>query len=316
MNITKDLIDQARQTDMIDFLARRNGFTFKKQHSGYRCDQHTSLSIKEDRLSWFWHSKNLGGYGAIDYLIRIEDLHFKTAMEELDGNSYVACTPTQVKKSLSILTLPKKKNIAVRLHKYLCVQRGIASNIVGALLDEGKIYESDKGNIVFVAFDEYNKPRFASIHGTYADKDKNVRRDCSGSDKSYGFNMTYTQTPRLYIFESPIDAMSHATLETIKTNDVNAWKQQNRLSLSGTSDKAIQKYLEMHPFTKELVFCLDNDDAGRNATKSMILKYENMGCKAINEPPRGKDLNDDLLAFTAQKRAEKSTHRHPFEVSI
>lgn len=307
------IIEDARNTDMINFLRKRNGFTFTVHPGSYRCDQHTSLVIDDDRLSWYWHSKGVGGYGAIDYLIRIEDMTFKNAMEAIEGNIQIAYVPAKTKKSSSILNIPKKKHIAVRLYKYLCVHRGIADNIVNTLIDEGKIYESDRGNLVFVAYDETNKPRFASLRSMYPDKC--FRRDCSGSDKSYGFNMTFSQTPRLYIFESPIDAMSHATLEIISTGDKNAWTQQNRLSLSGTSDKAILKYLEMHPFTKELIFCLDNDDAGRSATTTMIRKYENMGCTAFDEPPRGKDLNEDLLAVKTQKRTEKSTHRRSFEVS-
>jgi len=128
--------------------------------------------------------------------------------------------------------------------------------------------------------------------------------------------MTYTESNRLHIFESPIDAMSHATIYCINKNDKNAWRNQNRLSLAGISDKALQHYLETHPNVEELIFHLDNDEAGKSATEEKVQKYEKMGFKTFDEPPRYKDLNDDLLALTEQKKAEKRAQRHHYEVGI
>jgi DNA primase len=110
--------------------------------------------------------------------------------------------------------------------------------------------------------------------------------------------------------------MSHASLEIINTGDKNAWKHTNRLSLSGTSDKAIPKYLEMHPFIKELVFCLDNDEPGIEAANKLMKKYASDGFTAGIEYPIGKDFNDDLLIVTAQKRAEKRTLKRHYERGI
>lgn len=47
----------------------------------------------------------------------------------------------------------------------------------------------------------------------------------------------------------------------------------------------IQKYLDKHPEVTKIVLCLDNDEAGRNATKALqtVLsdKYE-----VIDKPPK------------------------------
>ena len=128
--------------------------------------------------------------------------------------------------------------------------------------------------------------------------------------------MTYTESNRLHIFESPIDAMSHATIYCINKNDKNAWRNQNRLSLAGISDKALLHYLETHPNVEELIFHLDNDEAGKSATEEKVRKYEKMGFKTFDEPPRGKDLNDDLLALTEQKKAVKRTQMHHYDIGI
>ena len=86
-----------------------------------------------------------------------------------------------------------------------------------------------------------------------------------------------TPSERLYIFESPIDAMSHASLENAITGDSEAWKQHSRLSLAGTSDTAIPFFLNQHPTVRELVFCLDNDFAGRKASVELTRKYLDKG---------------------------------------
>jgi hypothetical protein len=45
-------------------------------------------------------------------------------------------------------------------------------------------------------------------------------------------------------------------------------------------------------------------------------KYASDGFTTSIEYPIGKDYNDDLLAVTAQKRAEKSTLKHHYERGI
>ena len=99
--------------------------------------------------------------------------------------------------------------------------------------------------------------------------------------------MTYTTVNQLYLYESPIDAMSHATMEIIIKGDKSAYRSNNRLSLAGTSDIALPMYLEKHPFVKELVFCLDNDEAGRVASSAMSKKYAEKGYFVRVEPPLG-----------------------------
>jgi hypothetical protein len=123
--------------------------------------------------------------------------------------------------------------------------------------------------------------------------------------------MSDSQSGLLYIFESPIDAMSHASLENALTGDKNAWRRDNRLSLAGTSDAALPKYLETHPHIMELVLCLDNDPPGREASVVIARKYAEKGYRTRIELPRSKDYNEDLQLFTAtRKRGLISTKRN------
>lgn len=231
----------------------------------------------------------------IDFLMKIENMSFCDSLEEVDVTNYKECRSQIIPKPevAKILFLPEKAKWQINIFDYLCVKRGIDFEIVKTLAGEEKIYEDMRRNIVFVGHDEYGIPKFASVRGTA--HGSQYRVDCAGSDKRYGFHMTYCQSPQLYIFESPIDAMSHATLENIITQNPKAWQGQNRLSLSGTSDKALEKYLELHPNVRELIFCLDNDPPGRDAAIMFAKKYDKKGFHTRLELPKHKDYNEELL---------------------
>jgi hypothetical protein len=307
--IDKNIVEQARNADIIAFLEKYHGFTFKPMGGGYRCQQHTSLAVKADRLSFYWHSRGVGGFGALDYLVKAENMAFREAVEVITGTT-PPTVPQQREQDKAeppkILVLTEKAGIQLRLYDYLCVKRGIDLCIVNALVQKEMLYLDKWNNVVFVGYDEHNKARFASLRGTHGNA--SFRGDCSGSDKRYGFTMAaYSPSERLYIFESPIDAMSHASLVNADTGDTGAWKRDNRLSLSGTSDTALNFFLNQHKSVKELVLCLDNDPAGREAAAIIARKYAAKGFTVLVHFPAGKDFNDDLQTLKQQIQADKGT---------
>ena len=305
MNIDNKIIEQARHTDMITFLEQRYGFTFTRRGNTFRCRQHPSFAVKNDRLSWFWHSKGFGGFGVLDYLIKVERMEFREAVGLVCGIS----TPTArnrgdspIPEQPKILVLPERAGIPLLLYDYLCVKRGIDSEIVYSLINEGKLYEDRRGNVVFVGYDENKKPRFATLRGTRSV----YRGDCAGSDKRYGFNMAaYAPSERLYLYESAIDLMSHASI--VKA-DTGAWRHHHRLSLAGTTDAAMPFFLNQHEEVKVLVFSLDNDAAGREAAALFAEKYVQKGYMARIELPKGKDFNEDLVVGIKQLQGKRKVH--------
>ena len=292
--IDNKTIEQARNADIIAFLEKYYRFTFSNKGNSYRCKQHPSLAVKADRRSFYWHSKGVGGFGVLDYLTKVENMPFREAMGMVVGSLPIA-TEAKV-ESPKVLVLPEKAGIPLKLYDYLCLKRDIDSDIVNTLMQKEMLYEDKRGNVVFVGYDERNKPRFASLRGTHGD----FRGDCLGSDKRYGFNMAAdAPSERLYIFESAIDAMSHASL------DKSTWEQHHRLSLSGTSDTAVQFFLNQHREVKELAFCLDNDPVGREVAVSLARKYAGKGYLTRIELPSAKDFNGDLQERKLQLQARK-----------
>ena len=68
----------------------------------------------------------------------------------------------------------------------------------------------------------------------------------------------------------------------------------------GTSDLALSFFLNQHKEVKELVFCLDNDAPGREASGRLEKKYADKGYSTSASAPTGKDYNEDLAALLAQ----------------
>lgn len=122
------------------------------------------------------------------------------------------------------------------------------------------------------------------------------RGEVAGSDKASGFLIgSEGINDCVYVFESFIDAMSHANLYNIKYGNKDAWKLHNRLALGGTADTALMELLKRKPNIRNICLCLDNDSAGRTAAKEIAGKLRSMGYINIYERyPNEKDYNDEL----------------------
>lgn len=299
--IDKTILNNARSIDLIDFLERYKGFHFRPTIGEYRCTEHTSLAVKSDRLSWYWHSKGIGGYGAIDFLMKIEGFDFKEALTLLADEPIPAPLPptTDIQRDFII---PEKAKSNRRAYAYLTITRGLDSKIVQELFQKEYIYEDIKGNAVFVGIDEQGKPRYATLRGTYTDKP--FRMDYVGSDKRYSFCINGASS-HLYTFESPIDCISHATLENTIQGNTGAYRADSRLSLGGTSGIALAYYLQRYSHINELIFCLDNDDTGRKRAIRLAREYADKGYYTRLELPTLKDYNEVLLQYRHEQKKQK-----------
>ena len=160
------------------------------------------------------------------------------------------------------------------------------------LKDNTKIFKNNlvvstgknaQGEISYAAF------RIASTNYRF-------RGEVAGSDKASGFLIESEGiNDCVYVFESFIDAMSHANLYNIKYGNKDAWKLHNRLALGGTADTALMELLKRKPNIRNICLCLDNDSAGRTAAKEIAGKLRSMGYINIYERyPNEKDYNDEL----------------------
>ena len=282
--------DKAKNTDMIDFLGKYMGFEFKKVGKYYRCRQHDSLVICPDRQGFSWNSRNISGSDAIDFLRNVENKSFREAMEIILYGSFSTeiqpeiCKPTQNRLILPEPTTTKFS----RLYDYLCNERKISEDVVNDFIESKMLYQDKKGNCIFVGFDENGTARIRGTSPT-----RKYRADCKNSDKHYAFKQLGKDTKRIYIFEAPIDLMSHCTI-TDMIYGRGTYKQQTRISLCGVSDVALKTFLENYE-VKILNFRLDNDDAGHEAVDKFTEKYIEKGYEVHSVFSKGKDINEDLM---------------------
>lgn len=322
MHITREQKEAANQTDLVDYLSKK-GYELKKMGTCYKIKirrkfpgDMSSLSIFENRRGWKRWSTGEHGGDAISFLEKNMGMSFQEAVIELiGGQTFSNTTPkpspisNKTNNSKKTLELPQKCDGKFsRLFAYLNKTRMIDANIISKMISDKMIYQDIHNNVVFVGYNEQNKAAFACVRGTNTSKP--FKGDCDGSDKKYAFSIEGTNKSKLYIFEAPIDLLSHATLTNKFIKNEKAWTVHSRLCLAGTSDVALKQYLKTHPDIKELHFFLDNDAAGRSAAEKHCKKYSEKGFVTFNHCPKYNDVNEELVAFITHKPPPNTVPKH------
>lgn len=283
--------------------------------NNYTTRTHDSLKISNGK--WMWWSRGIGGKSALDYLIKVREMDFVEAVQTIMGNGSVRSpTPENAKGYVNQpLLLPERSPSTDVVFEYL-FGRGIDYEIINYCLEKELVIESlPYHNVVFIGYDERNKPKYAAYRATNQSR---LMGDCTGSKKQYSFRLTAENTGEVHLFECAIDLLSYATLMKSEGKD---WRQFNLVSLAGVySPKqnigdskvpvTVRNLLEKDKSIKRIILHLDNDIAGRKATKALqtILsdKYE-----VVDDPPKcGKDVNDFLcIKLGISKKNERSFER-------
>ncbi len=306
--INEEQLAAARRVDLLTYLQEREPQELVRSAPGeYRTVSHGSLVISNG--AWYWNRGHFGGVSALDYLVKVRGLSLAEAVESVSGirASYPSLSlpvnRPEPKREAKPLILPPQTKYPRQLLAYL-QGRGIVADVIRQCLDNGSLYESRHNGeavCVFVGRDESGTARFGCMRGINRD----LKRDCAGSDKRFSFNMPATEddSGALAAFEAPIDVQSHATLYP-------DWSG-HRLSLGGTSDVALRAFLEAHPHINRISLCLDADEAGRTAARqitSFLTGDERFAHIAVttDPPPYGKkDYNEALLHAVSLERAHK-----------
>ncbi len=298
--IAPEVITEAKRMDLLTYLREYEpGELVKFSSNIYTTRTHDSLKISNGK--WMWWSRGIGGKSALDYLIKVRGMDFVQAVQTIMGNGSVSFPTCKNIKSYEEqpLLLPQKSPTTEVVFDYL-FGRGIDYEIINHCLEQELIIESlPYHNAVFIGYDENKEPKYAAYRATNQSR---IMGDCTGSKKQYSFRLTAENTGEVHLFECAIDLLSYATLMKLEGKD---WRQFNLVSLAGVySPKqkiedskvpvTLGRLLEKDKTIRRIVLHLDNDIAGRKATKALqtILsdKYE-----VVDDPPQyGKDVNDFL----------------------
>lgn len=313
MRYTPEQIAAADSIDLAGYLEGR-GYALKREGSQMRLAEHESLYIKGNQ--WYWFSQRKGGK-AISFLTEYEGRSFPEAMKILTGEEPVSAKPLLKAKpierqAVKELLLPKPAVNNNAAFAYL-KSRGIDAKIIKRCIDKGLIYQTNmfyikredgsfeekqcSPQVVFVGRNKDGVPKYACTRSCRG----NEKHDAYGSDKAYAFSLPQKGSKAVWVFESAVDALSHAMLSGYSKYDYSA----HRISLGGVAPAALQRFLADHPEVQYVNLALDNDEQGREAAKS-IAGMLDIRYKVYDHPPvNGKDYNEDLLTRQEQFRTKR-----------
>ena len=305
---TQEEYEKASQVELLDYLISNNYKLKKVGTNEYTLEEHDSMRINSVKNTFFWNSRNIGG-STIQFLQHYEGKTFVEAIKVLNGqsiSSYVNSSNKIVKalveEEKGELILPEKNEDNKRAIAYLTKTRKIDPEIVNSLIKQGNIYESkDKHNVVFLGSDKDGKVKYAMQRSTLTNS--SYKGDCKNSDKEFGFRLARNdKSNRVYVFESAIDLLSHASISKHLGNN---WKESNRVSLGCLSFKAMDNFLQDNENIKEIVLFLDNDKAGRDNAYKFYKNYGN-DYKIDIVGVKNKDLNQTWQDYLKDKEIDKN----------
>lgn len=303
--IDPEAILEAKRMDLLTYLQNYEPHELVHYSGNTYCTRsHDSLKISNGK--WFWWSRGIGGRSALDYLIKVRELSFTDAVEQIIGRaaSIPPVLVSQKQQKSKILLLPEPHPYTNEVEQYL-VRRGIDRGLIHVCIADGRIYENrnepEPGgnvyiNVVFVGFDAQGQRKYAALRGISGD----FKGEATGSDKHYSFAIPALEpSDSVHLFESAVDLLSYATLVKMSGKDYSA---ENLLSLAGVYQPqkdiskskvpaALTRFLEDNPQVQNVLLHLDNDYAGRMATKAIMtvlpkeytaLDRHPSGCKDVN----------------------------------
>lgn len=293
----------ANSVDLAEFL-RCQGEQLVRSGPEMRMKSNHSITISGNK--WYDHAIRKGG-GPVDFLQYLYSMDYQGAMQMLLGGygasvPFPAAMPKESRQEKEF-TLPKANKNMRRVFAYLSKSRGIDTKVLSAFAKKELIYEdAAHHNAVFVGRGMDGTPRHAHLRSTQS-FGKTFRINEAGSKPQYSFHWV-GQNDTLYAFEAPIDLLSYISLCPEE------WEVSSYVALCGLSEKPILWMLEQHPNLKRVTLCLDNDQAGIEATKRItdILTEKGYGDVICSFSMR-KDWNEDLKAAKGLVQTEQSSVR-------
>lgn len=285
INFTKEQREQARRTDLADFLISQ-GEKVKKSGSEYEwLDGSQKVTIRGHL--WYHQYEQKGG-DAVDFVRRFYNKDYAEAVEMLlnNGGGQIVNLQTTEREQKPFI-LPPRNDRMSRVFSYLLLTRGIDKDVLFEFVRKKMIYESAYyHNAVFVGYDSSGKPRHAHKSGTVTSNP--YKGNVAGSQPEFSFHWHGT-SDKIFLFEAPIDMLSYISMH--KEN----WQEHSYAASCSVSDRVLFQCLKDNPNIKNVFLCFDNDEAGQTANKRIADKLNSMNIKSEILIPIHKDWNEDIL---------------------
>jgi hypothetical protein len=271
----RDRADRVRGIPLQSLLLRtgaeRDRCDKAKWHTGKGTISFTGMKF----MNW---DQSVGGGGAIDLAMHLNDLDFKSAVAWLWNHfphpdyrePQLPCRPSLTLPPQDLSKLPGVK-------RYLVNERAIAASLIQPLIESGRLYADNRGNAVFLLLGKENRPVGAELRGTTPARWRGM---ATGSQKDLGyFSIPAPRATTIVLCESAIDAISCFALHPAYLC----------ISTAGARQKPLWLPLLIHHGYE--IYCgFDTDDTGENMATEMIALYPSV--KRLR--PMHHDWNDVL----------------------
>lgn len=297
IHFTKEQREQARRTDLANFLIRQ-GEKVRKSGSEYEwLDGSQKVTIRGHL--WYHQYEQKGG-DAVDFVRRFYNKDYAEAVEMLLNNCDGQIVNLQTtEREQKPFILPPRNDRMSRVFSYLLLTRGIDKDVLFEFVKNKMIYESAYyHNAVFVGYDSSGKPRHAHKRGTVTSNP--YKGNVAGSQPEYSFHFNGT-SDKMFLFEAPIDMLSYISMH--KEN----WQEHSYAASCSVSDRVLFQCLKDNPNIKNVYLCFDNDEAGQVANKRIADKLNSINIKSEILIPIHKDWNEDLTL--SEKGDERICHQ-------
>lgn len=254
------------------------------------------ISIEQDE-KFFNHDMNVGGGGAIDFIMHFENLNFNDAIKRLsslflnENITHYARQP-KIPKVKKEFVMPSINDNTVQIVSYL-KNRCISEEKINSLLLLNVLFADKNNNIVFPLKNIKGQIIGAEQKGTMPNK----KFSRVLGDKGF-FVFKNTTDKTVYFCESPIDAISLS-------------ESKDGLFIS-TGGENTTRLLEFAAFFKSrdfrIVAAFDNDAIGQKYTESIKDFIDEILI------PIGKDWNEDLQNELLQEAKKIGAKAPKFKV--
>lgn len=285
IHFTEEQKQRAAAVNLEEFLRCRGEKLLSSGREKRLASDH-SVTVRGNE--WYDHAEERGGH-AVSFVQRFYGLSYPDAVTMLLGGELGTAYPSageRTEEPVKPFALPPANKDMRRVFAYLIKHRSIARDVVARFAKAGLLYEdAEYHNAVFVGTDTDGVPRHA--HKRSANSyGKAFRLNVEGSDPRYSFHHVGTDRS-LYVFEAPIDMLSFITLYPEN------WQRHSYVACCGTSIQPVLQMLEQVPQLDTVLLCLDNDEAGHQASRRMQNQLE-VRYSVERLIPENKDWNDDL----------------------
>lgn len=258
MNVSREMILQARQIDLAKFLSFKGENIVRVGNNEYSLKEHDSIRIRENVFKWF--SRDISG-NSIDFLMVYYNVGLVDAVNMLLGSNVPIVQNVSrkyvIEKKYTFVSSANNKRVIA----YLCQSRKLDYNIIKPFLFDGSIAQDKNNNVVF-----FSPSGGAEVSTTLSDR--KWKRIFGNYD---GFRVVVGVPLLALIFESAIDLLSYYQLKKDKINNALL------ISMGGLKKSFID--IVVHQFNidiSNIYLCVDNfreDEPARNFILNCLNSY-------------------------------------------